>query len=88
MDAVLPVSTVEFEGYTLSAPHDTHRYLTEAFGDYMQFPREGVEHHDAGKGLPLSGWADLHGTNMDEVLDKLKDIEKFFRSYGYKAENS
>ncbi len=80
MDAVLPVSVIDFEGYKLSAPHDTHEYLTEAFGDYMKFPRNGVEHHDAGIGVPLSGWADMHGTNMDEVLDRLKDIEKFFRS--------
>ena len=43
----------------------------------MLFPREGIEHHDEGRGA-LSGWAERNGINMDEVLDRLKDIERFF----------
>ncbi|MBQ3402596.1 MAG: hypothetical protein IJG65_04350 [Synergistaceae bacterium] len=45
----------------------------------MLFPRDGTEHHDLGRG-PLSGWAERNGIDMDEVLAKLEDMEKFFRS--------
>lgn len=45
----------------------------------MLFPRTGAEHHDEGRGA-LSGWAERNNINMDEVLEKLINIEKFFRS--------
>lgn len=35
---IFPLTTIEFEGHSFSAPHDTHSYLTRMFGDYMQLP--------------------------------------------------
>ena len=77
-DIVFPLSSVQFEGYTLNAPADTHEYLTMEYGDYMLYPREGAEHHDEGRGA-LSSWPERTGTNMDDILHKLRDIEEFFR---------
>ena len=44
----------------------------------MQFPRDGLEHHDMGRG-PLSGWAARNNIDMDDVLVHLKEIEAFFK---------
>ena len=76
---IFPLTTIQYEGYTLKAPNNTHEYLTRLYGDYMQFPRDGLEHHDAGRGA-LSGWAARNNIDMDEVLAHLKDIEAFFRA--------
>ena len=46
----------------------------------MQFPKKGVEHHGGETRPPLREWASRNGVNMDEVLEKLKAMEKFFRS--------
>lgn len=37
-DTVFPLSTIEFEGKTFSAPHDPHTFLTNIYGNYMQIP--------------------------------------------------
>ena len=72
---IFPPSTVEFEGITLSAPRDTHRLLVAQFGeDYMSFPRGGVGQHDRVQRIEKSG------VDMDEVMTKLRDMEKFFRA--------
>ena len=78
-DTLLPARTIQFEGFNLKAPRNIQQYLTATYGDYMLFPRDGTEHHDLGRG-PLSGWAERNGIDMDEVLAKLEDMEKFFRS--------
>ena len=36
--SILPLSSVEFEGYTFSAPCDIDTYLRDLYGDYMQLP--------------------------------------------------
>ncbi|MBQ7560559.1 MAG: LicD family protein [Synergistaceae bacterium] len=79
-DIIFPLTKIEFEGYKLSSPCDSHQYLTKEYGDYMQFPKNGVEHHGGDTRPPLREWASRSGVNMDEVLEKLKAIEKFFRS--------
>ena len=40
---------LDFEGYSLPVPSDTHRYLEISFGDYMQLPDEAdrVARHNA-----------------------------------------
>lgn len=36
---IFPLSSVEFEGHTFSAPHKSHKYLKKMFGcDYMELP--------------------------------------------------
>ena len=37
-DSVFPLSTIEFEGKTFSAPHNPDAYLTDLYHDYMQIP--------------------------------------------------
>ncbi len=75
-EVIFPLKTIEFEGFQLKAPNDTHKFLTVQFGDYMLFPRGGVEHHSAG-GLDQRGdRAEKSGTDMDEVLEKLKDMDR------------
>lgn len=37
-DSIYPLSTIEFEGKTFSAPHDTHAYLSDLFRNYMDIP--------------------------------------------------
>ena len=78
LDSIFPLSTIEFEGYKLKAPRDIHKVLSKTYGDYMSFPRRGVIHH--GGKIPRSEWASQNGINLDEVLEHLKTIEKFFRS--------
>lgn len=79
IDTIFPLTTIQYEGYTLKAPHDIHTYLTAIYGDYMLFPRGGFEHHDQGRGA-LSGWAERNNIDMNEVLTHLKEIEAFFKA--------
>lgn len=37
---IFPLSTIEFEGETFSAPADVDRYLRDLFGEYMTLPPE------------------------------------------------
>ena len=71
---IFPLRTEQFEGLSLNVPNDTHKYLTGIFGDYMKFPRNGLEHH-SNILIPENS-----RINMDEILEKLKDIERFFRA--------
>jgi lipopolysaccharide cholinephosphotransferase len=34
----MPLATVEFEGYSFPAPHDTDAYLKQMFGNYNALP--------------------------------------------------
>ena len=78
-DIVFPLGTIEFEGYTFNSPHDTHKYLTEFFGDYMKFPKSGLEHHVIGEGK-MSELAEKNRADMNEVHERLKAIERYFRT--------
>ena len=79
LDIIFPLSNIEFEGYKLNAPRDTHKFLTCTYSDYMLFPKKGVESHGGDTRPPLREWASRSGVNMDDVLAHLKAIEKFFR---------
>ncbi len=37
---IFPLTTIAFEGKSFSAPADSHTYLSDLFGDYMQIPPE------------------------------------------------
>lgn len=39
-DDVFPTSSIKFEGMYVSAPHDIHKHLSKAYGDYMTLPPE------------------------------------------------
>jgi lipopolysaccharide cholinephosphotransferase len=37
-EEIFPLQEIEFEGHMLKAPNDSHVYLTNIYGDYMQIP--------------------------------------------------
>ena len=41
---IFPLKEIDFEGGTFYAPHNTHRYLTRMFGNYMKLP-ENISIH-------------------------------------------
>jgi lipopolysaccharide cholinephosphotransferase len=73
-ELIYPLSTVQFGGYEFNAPNNVHQYLRIIYGkDYMGFPRNGILHHDYGRG-PLSSWAKRRGVDMEDILKELKSI--------------
>lgn len=55
-------------------PCDVKTFVISLYGsNYMDFPKQGVLHHDLGRG-PLSTWAERSGTNMKTVYGYLKRI--------------
>ena len=70
---MLPLSKVDFEGYSLGAPGNPDAYLTHMFGNYMSFPPDGFPHHGA-DGTGLADWAAKSGTDMKEILRELEAV--------------
>lgn len=69
---VYPLEKMEFEGTEYFVPHDSDAYLRRIYGNsYMDFPKNGVEHH--GQGRKLSSWAADSGTDMHQVRRILDD---------------
>lgn len=75
-DDVFPLGRINFEGVELSCPRHVETYIKRIYGgNYMQFPKSGVLHHGEASGRPpLSQWAKLHGTNMNDVLEELQGM--------------
>lgn len=78
LDTIFPLGAIEFEGYKLKVPRDTHKVLLKTYGDYMSFPRRGVIHHS--EEIPRNELTSQNRINLDDVLSHLKTIEKFFRA--------
>lgn len=71
---LLPTIRVPFDGITLSAPVQFHKYLNYLYNDsFMNYPHSGLEHHGGeGKKRPaLKYWAKQNGINMEEVYNHL-----------------
>ena len=73
IEDILPNKEIEFEGYKVLAPSNTHSYLVQYYGDYMNFPKAGVEHHGGKRGI-LSTWAKESGTDMNNIIHELYNI--------------
>ena len=74
IEALFPLTEIEFEGTLFSCPNMPSAYLEDIFGaHYMELPHSGVLHHDGGRG-PLSTWARRTGTDMKEVYSYLKNV--------------
>ena len=74
MDWIFPLRRGLFEGFEVNVPNNADLYLQRIYGPrYMNFPRGGVEHHDQGRG-PLGTWASKSGTNMQDIINSLKQI--------------
>ena len=77
LDTIFPLTIAQFEGLSLNAPHDAHKYLTLIYGNYMFFPRRAISLHDPDERCKR---VEDSGADMDEVMRKLLDMEKFFRA--------
>lgn len=73
-DNVFPLTSGEFEERMFPMPCHADRCLTLEYGDYMKFPRYGVERH-------INAHNYVHGGGyLEEVSERLRDMEKFFVS--------
>lgn len=74
-DMIFPLKTIEFEGYEFFAPNDCPRYLTEKYGNYMGFPKNGVLHHHGGSGDNITQNSVRSCIDMDEFLEEVKQYK-------------
>lgn len=70
---IFPLKKIEFEGYLFPCPNDEDAYLHLLYNDYLRFPRNGILHHDQGRGA-LSTWARRNNVNMDGIICELEQI--------------
>lgn len=79
-DEIFPLSTLSFEGYTFSVPHDVTACLTKYYSqNFMSFPNTGVLHHGVGR-TPLSTWAKTHEVDMNSVYRELCSLSDLIDS--------
>lgn len=69
---IFPLQKVSFEGIEYYAPAKTDKYLRTYYGNYMEFPHGGVEHHGENQDK-LSTRASNNGVNMKNIIDELKE---------------
>ena len=70
---IFPLKELAFEQFSFPAPCNVDAYLRELYGaGYMEFPKDGFGHHGNQSGT-LSTWARNTGTDMEAVLDELRD---------------
>lgn len=70
---IFPLKKLRFEQFSFPAPYNTDAYLRALYGArYMEFPKDGFGHHGNRSGT-LSMWAQNSGTDMEAVLNELKD---------------
>ena len=80
---LFPVCEIQFENYRTYAPRDTDKYLQNLYGDYMTFPRRGLQHHTIyadDEQVRVCDFAKRNGIDILELHEQLKDIEAFFRA--------
>lgn len=81
IDDILPISSIQFEGFNLLGPHITHNYLIQFYGNnYMKFPQTGLAHHGGNQGK-LTTWASKSDTDMNSIIEELEDILKTIKTY-------
>lgn len=73
---IFPLKKKEFENYMLWVPNDYDTYLKEIYGSYMEFPKNGVLHHNSTDNKIYEN-ATINGINMERLIPVLK--EKTFR---------
>jgi len=72
-DDIFPLKNIEFEGEMFFAPNLEKGYLKKAYGNYMEFPRNGLEHHSIGK-AKLSQCSSKYNFDMNEMIAELNLI--------------
>jgi len=71
---VFPLVLHKFEGYEFYIPKDADKYLKSYYGEYMCFPRTGVEHHLDSSGENAKTRARRHGIDMDAEIRYLHSV--------------
>ena len=73
-NCIYPLTRIKFENFEYNAPNNLDLYLKDIYGNnYMQYPKNGIEKHDEGRGL-LKTWAKRNNINMDNVYNQLIEI--------------
>lgn len=73
-NTILPLTFVEFEGYSFPAPNSLSYYMILEYGkSYMKIPRKGLLHHDEGRGA-LSTWAKRNAVDMNIMYRELTKV--------------
>jgi len=72
---IFPLKPLDFAGNMFNAPNLEILYLEKAYGNYMEFPRQGIEHHVCGtEECSLSQCAIKHNVNMNDIIAELNRI--------------
>lgn len=75
-EEIIPRLTAVFEGREFYVPAKPIEYLMRIYGEhFMEFPKDGVLHHgESSNRAPLSKWAMISNTDMQEINVKLNEI--------------
>lgn len=71
-DCVYPIKRIQFEDSEFCVPCGYEEFLTDIYGNYMEYPKCDLSHH--GDDIPIYKWAERSGTNMHDVYSELKQI--------------
>jgi len=74
---IFPLKPIDFAGNLFNAPNLGLLYLEKVYGNYMEFPRQGIEQHVCGKEeCSLSQCAIKHNVDMNDIIAELNKIYK------------
>lgn len=80
---IFPLVEMEFENYKFLVPNSCDEYLKQKYGsNYMDFPKTGVLHHKGGNDKGIYYNAVKSGTDLDELLKYLKEIQPLNKPNG------
>lgn len=68
---IFPLRKMTFEGNEYYVPAKADKYLRKYYGNYMEFPHNGVEHHESNE-MKLSELAEKYGIDMRNVIIELQ----------------
>jgi phosphorylcholine metabolism protein LicD len=63
-NTIFPLTTYDFEGKLFPVPHNYLQYLKQYYGDYMSFPRIGINNHIVNN-ISLANRSKLHDIDMN-----------------------
>ena len=73
-ESVFPLKKHVFEHYEFSVPNNWDVYLTSEYGDYMKFPRSGIEGHKDPDGNDVKSRIQRSGVNVEAEIEYLKKV--------------
>lgn len=67
-ETIFPLGKIEYEGFELSCPNKIKDYITQIYGDYMEFPEDCYPRH-----ANSEGFQGEEGKIMDDYIKDLSD---------------